>query len=111
MRVTIILTILVLLNSCNNGEINQVSGIETSNTTSNKSERQLLIEELKRLQSVFATYDKEKIAGIFQFPVADTTMAIYTTDSSFNAELKRNGGMVTRAMFTRHFSDISETYS
>lgn len=109
MRLIIILTVLGLLNSCNNGEINRVSGIEISSATADKPDRRILIEELKRLQSAFATNDKEKIAGIFHFPVVDTAIGIHTTDSSFSAELERNGGMITRAMFIRHYSEISES--
>lgn len=115
MRLTLIFLIaFILLISCNSSDITKVaSDTETvnqqSDTTSNKSERQLLIEELKRLKAVFAFNDKEKIAGIFQFPISDTTVGIYIDDSTFNAQLEKNGGKTTRTMFIRHFTDISES--
>lgn len=115
MRLTLIyFTALGLLLSCSNADTNKVASDTTSvnqqsDTTAKKSERQLLIEELKRLQTVFASKDKEKIADIFQFPLSDTTVGIYIDDSSFNAQLEKNGGKMTKAMFIRHFSDISES--
>jgi hypothetical protein len=115
MRLTLIfLTAFILPISCNYSDTTKVASEtvtvnQQTDTTSNKSERQLLIEELKRLQAVFASKDKEKIADIFQFPLSDTTVGIYIDDSTFNAQLEKNGGKTTRAMFIRHFSDISES--
>jgi len=115
MRLTLkYLTALVLLTSCNNNDNTKVaSEIVTVNqqtdTTSNKSERQLLIEELKRLQAVFASKDKEKIADIFSFPFSNETVGIYIDDSTFNALLEKNRNKVTRTMFLRFYRDVSES--
>jgi hypothetical protein len=115
MRLTLIFsTAIVLLISCNNSDSTKVASNtltvnQQSDTTSNKSARQLLIEELKRLKAVFASKDKEKIADLFQFPLSDTSVGIYIDDSTFNAQLDKNGGKTTRAMFIRYFSDISES--
>ncbi|RYZ25574.1 MAG: hypothetical protein EOO10_17925 [Chitinophagaceae bacterium] len=115
MRLTILfLTALILLTSCNYSDNTKVTSDtlivdQQSDTTSNKSERQLLIEELKRLKVVFASKDKEKIADLFHFPISDTTVGIYIDDSTFNAQMDKNDGKTTRAMFIRYFSEISES--
>ncbi|RYY42937.1 MAG: hypothetical protein EOO06_20435 [Chitinophagaceae bacterium] len=80
---------------------------QQSDSTTTKSERQILIEELKRLQSVFASNDKEKIADLFSFPISNETVGIYIDDSTFNAQLDKNGNKVTRPMFIRFYPDIS----
>jgi hypothetical protein len=114
MKLTFIfLTTLVLLTSCNNRNKTNVASdtliaSQQVETTSNTSERQILIEELRRLKTVFASKDKEKIADLFQFPLSDTAF-LYIDDSTFNAKLDKNGGKTTRTMFISHFSSISES--
>jgi hypothetical protein len=114
MKLTFIfLTTLVLLTSCNNSNKTKVASdtliaSQQVETTSNTSERQILIEELRRLKTVFASKDKEKIVDLFQFPLSDTAF-LYIDDSTFNAKLDKNGGKTTRTMFISHFSSISES--
>ena len=113
MRQTLILmTLLGLLLSCSNTDT-KISTSDTtqhqSDTTTTKSERQFLIEELKRLQTVFASNDKEKIADLFGFPLSNETIGVYIDDSTFNAKLEKNGNKVTRAMFIRYYRDVSES--
>jgi hypothetical protein len=111
MRQTLILlTLYWLLLSCNNTDTTRVTNDTThsqSDTTTTKSERQILIEELKKLQSVFASNDKEKIADLFSFPISNETLGIYIDDSNFNAQLDKNANRVTRPMFIRFYPDIS----
>ena len=114
MRQTLILFIsFVLLLSCNNADTIKVSSNvatpnQQSDTTKTKTERQILIEELIRLQAVLRSNDKEKIADLFSFPVSNDILAIYIDDSTFNTQLEKNGSKVTRAMFISHFQEISE---
>ena len=115
MRQTLILlTSFVLLLSCNNADTTKVltdttTTIQQSDTTTTKTERQILIEELKRLQSVFLSNDKEKIAELFSFPFPNETVGIYIEDSTFNAQLDKNGNKVTRTMFINSYRDVSES--
>ena len=110
----IILTLFTLFLSCNSTDTTKVSSDTTiikqqGVTTAKKSKRQLLIEELKRLQEVFASKDKQKIADIFHFPLSDKIVGIYIDDSTFNVQSKQNGNKTTRAMFVRFFPQISES--
>ncbi|WP_447635708.1 hypothetical protein [Flavobacterium microcysteis] len=103
-----------LLFSCNNTEKHSPSTETTivkeqEDTTASKKERQILIGELERLQKVFSSNDKEKIADIFQFPVSGKTVEIYTEDNTFNAQYEKNGNKLTRAMFIHFFPQISES--
>jgi hypothetical protein len=114
MRLTfIILTVLALLTSCNSADTTKVANdtptAKQIDTTAIKSKRELLIEELKRLKAILASKDKNKIANIFQFPLFDTAVGIYIDDSTFNAQLEKNGGKTTKAMFLRYFPQISES--
>jgi hypothetical protein len=115
MRLTLIfLTALVLLLSCSNADTTNFASDtasinQKSKTTASKSERQILIDELKRLKSVFASNDKKKIADIFTFPFSNETVGIYIDDSTFNGQLEKNGNKVTRAMFLRFYRDFSES--
>jgi hypothetical protein len=103
----------ILLYSCNNTDTTQVSN---DHTTANKKEstvtrldRPKLIEELKRLKSLFSSKEKEKIAEIFQFPIPDTIVSIYIDDESYLMQLKQNGDKTTRGMFNRFFPKIYES--
>ena len=114
MRLTLIfLAVLGLLASCNSTDTTKVASdtsiVKQQTDTTKSRERQILIEELKRLQAVFASNDKEKIANLFSFPFSNETVGIYIDDSSFNAQLEKNGNKVTRAMFIHFYRDVSES--
>jgi hypothetical protein len=78
-------------------------------TIASKPERQIIIGELKRLQAVFISNDKQKIADIFSFPITKETLGIYFDNEKFNEQLQENGNKVTRNMFNNFFLDISES--
>ncbi len=110
----IFLTVFGLLASCNSANTMKIASntatvIQQSETTASKTERQILIEELKRLQAIFASNDKEKIANLFSFPLSNETIGIYIDDTTFNSQLEKNGNKVTRAMFIRFYRDVSES--
>jgi hypothetical protein len=103
-----------MLLSCNNSDItkganNKATENQRSDTSSTKTQRQLLIEELKRLQAVFASKDKNRITDVFPFPLSDSSVSIYIDDSAFDHQYKKNGNMVTKAMFVRFYKPISES--
>jgi hypothetical protein len=98
----IFFTILTMFVACNNFHSAKIA----SDTDSTASERNTLIKELKKLQKIIATNDKEKIVNIFQFPLSDTAFGIYIDDSLYNEQLKANGNKTTRTMFLQHYKDI-----
>jgi hypothetical protein len=74
-----------MLVACNNSDMTKVGSNtqvteQNADTTQNKSERQILIEELKKLRQTIASNNKEKIADIFPFPLSDTAFSIYIVD-------------------------------
>lgn len=113
-QIFILFTVLGFLVSCSNSNSTKALSDTTivnhqDDNTSKKSERLIIIEEVKRLQTIFASNNKEKIADIFRFPLSQTKVGIYIEDSTFNAQLKKNGDKTTRAMFLRYFPQISES--
>ena len=109
-KTVIILTIFVVLVSCNNSE-------KTKNTSETRvlkqlidtNKRKTLIVELKKLGQNITSNDKEKIADIFEFPLSDESFSIYIDDKSYNEQFKSNGNKTTRAMFLQHYNEISES--
>lgn len=113
-QIFVFLIINGLLLSCNSSDTIRVSNDTISvdlqrNTTETKTDREKLIEELRRLEVVFASNDKEKVAEIFSFPVSNETVCIYIDDKFYNEELERNGNKTTRSMFIASYQDISES--
>ena len=109
-----ILTVLLMLIACNNsdtkeGTNNKQVEEQLTDTTQIKSERQILIEELKGLQQTIASNDKEKIADIFQFPLSGTAFNIYIDDNAYNEQFKTNNNKTTKTMFLQYFKEISES--
>lgn len=102
-----------LLLSCNSSDTVKVSNDTITvrpyrDTSKTKTEREILIKELRRLQVVFASDDKEKVAEIFSFPISNETIGIYIDNESFNEQLKKNSNKTTRSMFMGSYRDISE---
>lgn len=105
---------LILLLSCNSaGDYSKAAAASTSieegSTPVPQTERQVLIAQLKRLETIFASGDPEKIATVFTFPLPETAVGIYIEDSSFYAQLEKNGGSTSKAMFIQYFKPISES--
>jgi hypothetical protein len=82
--------------------------VACNNADTTKSERHILIEELKKLQKTLASNDKEKITDIFPFPLSDTAFSIYIDDTTYFEQFKANGNHTTKAMFLQYFKEISE---
>jgi hypothetical protein len=111
MRQTLLfLTIIVTIIACNSSDkTNVTSDTVAYQVDTAKSTRHILIEELKKLRQIIVSNDKEKIAGLFTFPLSDTSFSIYVDDSTFNEQFKANGGKTTKQMFLNHFKQISES--
>lgn len=114
MKQTLVLLIINgLLLSCNSSDtpkiLNDTITVKPhSDTSRTKTEREILIEELRRLQVAFASDDKEKVAEIFSFPISNETIGIYIDNEYFNEQLKKNGNKTTRSMFLGSYRDIAE---
>lgn len=107
----VIILVLIILVACNNSDTTKDTSKtqkeeQYTDTTKNKSERQTLIEELKRLQQIIASNDKEKIADIFKFPLSGTAFSIYIDDSVFQKQFKANANKTTKTMFLQYFKQI-----
>lgn len=112
----------VFLSACNgattNGQDSNVVVVDSISingqtqsvdTVSDSNERQLIIKELKRLQLVFASRQKEKIADVFTFPIPYGTMGIFIDNDKFNKQLQKNDSSITRKMFIEFYKEISES--
>ena len=114
MRLILIVSLAsAIMFSCTSSDTTKIAtdspGIQKQvETTVSTFGRQVLIEELKRLRTIFISDDKEKIAGVFQFPVPDTTLALFIEDSGFNEELRKNGDKLTKDMFLRFYPQVYE---
>jgi hypothetical protein len=105
-----VLTVLITLGACNNPDTAKVKGRQTEQATDSaksKFDRNVLIEELKKLHRIIASNNKEKIAGIFEFPIVDTIFSDYVDDSTYYDQFKANGDRTTKTMFLQHFKEIS----
>lgn len=108
----VFLTIFGLFYSCSqsNSKIAFRKGLSQTiqnDTPSSKTERQKIIEELKRVQAVFLSNDAQKIADLISFPIPNERFGIYIDNEQFNEQLKKNGNKITRNMFTGTFAEVS----
>jgi hypothetical protein len=109
-----LLTLFGLLISCDSSDLNKNtsdSGKRSSDTLPVDSKRQILIAELKRIGSIFLTNDKNKIAELFSFPLADTIFNPYVDDTSYFNDYKKNGDKITRDMFIKYYPQIRNDFS
>ena len=70
-----------------------------------------LIAALKELRGRILSGDKEQIGRIFDFPVPDSVFHPYFFNDSllnaqFQAQMEKNGGVITQEMFNSHFDKI-----
>jgi hypothetical protein len=109
-QIIFVLTALITLIACNNRNDTKVKGRQTEqaiDSAKNKLDRNVLIEELKKLRRIIASNNKEKIAGIFEFPIVDTIFGGYVDDTTYYKQFKLNGDRTTKTMFLQHFKEIS----
>lgn len=110
-RALLVMTAIGLLLSCNHADPTKFSSdipidVKHIDTAPAKVQRQFLIEELKRLQAVFASKDEAQIANLFPLPLPDTTLGIYIDDSAYLEQFRNNNDQTTREMFIRFFPQI-----
>jgi len=100
------LAIFAWLVSCNNGNNAKPDTTTPKEEVAGKADRKLIVEELAKLKAVLASGDKQKIAGVFNFPLSDS-IQIYTESEAYQKELKQNGGKVTKTLFLKYFQEIA----
>ncbi|MEJ7913165.1 MAG: hypothetical protein WKF70_08425 [Chitinophagaceae bacterium] len=111
MRLTLILlTSLIVLHSCSDDVTDRIVdnssiGVQKIETP-NKAKRRLIIQELKTLQAVFSSQDKERIADVFLFPLAATKLEVLIDDSSYSRQLEKNGNKIPRSIFIDFYSQL-----
>src|SRR5258708_22085433 len=104
----------VVLICCQNG--GSPSGGRGDGTGDQKDEanagfpRDRLIEELKKLKTAFASKDKNRIAAIFDFPMADSTYSIYIEDSSYDKDKQKSEDRLTAEVFLTYFDKIYRAF-
>ncbi|HNP23199.1 MAG TPA: hypothetical protein PKM63_02320 [Panacibacter sp.] len=106
-----VFTVLIVLVACNNvGSANPAKETHARDPhwDTAKSARQNLVEELKKLQQVIASGDKEKIADIFPFPLSGTAFGIYINDSAYDVQFNASGNNTTKAMFLQYYNKIAD---
>lgn len=106
-----VLTLSGIFVSCSNTNGNKsftdTSSIEAQSGFSNSaSQRDLLIQELKKFKAAFASNNKEIITQLFSFPLSDTAFVIYADDSTYLNEFKKNGNKTTKTMFLKYFQQV-----
>lgn len=111
--ITLFLSAIVILYSCNNNsstkEISDTTTAIKSEPVALKVDRPTLIGELKRIKEVFSSKDRDKIATLFDFPIYDSTASFYVDDETYYKEWKKNGNKTTQEMFNRYFPQIYES--
>ena len=95
-----------LLLSCNDGNKAKPDTATLKEEVAGNADRKLVVEELVKLKAILASGDKEKIAGVFNFPLSDS-IQIYTESEAYQKELKENGDKVTRKLFLKYFQEIA----
>jgi hypothetical protein len=93
--------------SCKNTPHDQ-PGLSTVHNDSGQARKQQLVQEVNKLKIILASGDSNKIADLFPFPLADSVMPVYTDDSAYNRDYKKNGDRVTRDMFLKYYPIISQ---
>ena len=73
--------------------------------------RKALIGGLELLRSRTATANKDSMALLFNFPIPDSVVSIYTTDSTADKELKAGRHGITRRMYDSAFGEFSRGWN
>lgn len=120
-----LIVFIILLSNCENGNKTTIpvkeitTPIKHPDTSATKTEaikgdtiktiidRKKIIKELRRLQEIFKSNDKAKIADLFGFPISNNDIGIFIENDDFNKQLEKNNNQISKSMFTRHYNDIS----
>lgn len=66
-------------------------------------ERELIINGLRNMQSVFAAGDRQQIAHLFSFPMPAADLPVFPEDPDFRRSLEQQKGMITESLFLKSY--------
>lgn len=99
------LVLAVIIFSCNNANTDKQN---SADTTQNKTETSRTISDaISELKTTLESNDRDKIAGLFTFPIPDTIMAVYLDDSVFKKNYTAAGDQLTKNMFLTYYDTIA----
>lgn len=104
----------VVLFSCNNSGGDKQAGDADSSQAGpapGGAGSKTVVDAVNDLKSVLESKDKNSIANLFQYPLADTVLPVYIDDSVFKKNYTSAGDKLTRSMFISYYDAISkDTY-
>lgn len=111
---TLIFALLSMTISCNQANKHVEENTSNTQNVQNTNEeikktKQIIIDELKRLKSIFASNDKDKISNFFSFPITENKFKLYIDNENFNTEYGKNKNLITKKMFLNYFDDIHKS--
>lgn len=72
------------------------------------ADRKLFVDELRKLHAAFLASDSMALADFIPFPFKDSVAGNWIDDSGLGQELSRNGNVLTKDIFLKHYSVITE---
>lgn len=103
--ILIVFTLVTLTFSRNTGKLSDIS--HQTLTALEKADRHAIIKELKRLKALVESEDKEKISGLFEFPLPDSVCNPNVDSAAYYIQYEKNGNKMSKAMFLKYYKDIS----
>jgi hypothetical protein len=106
--ISLALVLTAFLFSCNSSNNDRKADGPDSTQAADKGAEvsRTMTDAVNDLKAILESNDKERIAALIDFPVADTVMGIYLDDSTFQETYKANGNKLTRSMFMNYFDPI-----
>ena len=93
--------------SCNNANNDkQADGADSTQHATTTSPR-TVTDAINDLKTVLQSNNRSNIADLFEFPMADTVMAVYLDDSAFKKSYVAAGDKLTKSMFLQYFDTIA----
>jgi hypothetical protein len=93
--------------SCNNANNDkQADGADSTRNTGTTSPR-TITDAIEDLKTVLESKNRSNIADLFEFPMADTVMAVYLDDSVFKMNYQAAGDRLTKSMFLKYYDTIA----
>lgn len=94
--------------SCNNaGTDKQADGADSTQNEEAPSPRRALVDAVNELKATLQSNDKNRVAELFEFPIADTIMGVYLDDSVFMKIYRSSGDRLTKPVFLKYYDTIS----
>lgn len=104
---TLVLTGLIF--SCNNASNDkQADGADSTQNAGTTSPR-TIADAINDLKTTLESKNRSNIADLFEFPMADTVMAVYLDDSVFKKSYRAAGDRLTKSLFLQYFDTISRS--